>query len=85
MLRKIWNENGEDALNKSQFKIFFIKLGINITDDEIGMVFDIIDLEKRGHVTFNDVKIFLTMTKVYDRDKYPPKRTIYTQKNYKNV
>lgn len=85
MLRKIWNENGEDALNKSQFKIFFIKLGINITDDEIGMVFDIIDLEKRGHVTFNDVKIFLTMTKVYDRDKYPPKRTIYTPKNYKNV
>ena len=69
MLRKIWNENGKDTLNKLQFKIFFVKLGINITDDEIGIVFDIIDLEKRGEVTFNDVKIFLTMTKVYDRTK----------------
>lgn len=85
MLRKIWNENGKNALNKTQFKIFFVKLGINITDDEIGMVFDIIDIEKRGHVTFDDVKIFLTMTKVYDRDKYPRKRTIYTPENYKNV
>lgn len=70
-LRDVWNKLQVVEANKDTFYGFLLILSISLTREESNTVFDMLDLENKGKLTFSDIRILLNMTKVYDKEKYP--------------
>lgn len=84
-LRACWDKQYGDSIGKDDFMDFFTALGIELSPNEANSVFHIIDTEGIGKVTFNTIKVFLNMTKVYDVQKYPKKLMKRRKSSYKIV
>lgn len=70
-LQEVWLQLGVDKVDREGLKNFLAKLSITLNDDEIDKLFTILDVEKSGEVSYEDIRIFFKMTKVYDKSKYP--------------
>ena len=81
-LKDVWKQLGVDSVNENNFKILLQKLSIKLDDTESHEVFTMIDFEKNGKLTYDEVRTFLKMTQVYDRCKYP-KPVIKRRSSYK--
>lgn len=42
-----------------------------------------LDIEKTGTLTYDDIRIFFNMTKVYDKTKYPKPQKVKRRSSYK--
>ena len=70
-LREVWLQLGVDKIDREGLKNFLQKLSISLEDNEVNKIFTILDIEKSGYLSYDDIRIFFTMTKVYDKSKYP--------------
>ena len=81
-LKDVWVKLKVDKVDRNGFTNFLQLLSITLNDDEINEVFTMLDIEKTGQLTYEDIRIFLKMTKVYDKTKYP-KATVQRRGSYK--
>ena len=81
-LKDVWDKLKVDKVDRNGFKNFLQLLSITLNDDEINEVFTMLDIEKTGQLTYEDIRIFLKMTKVYDKTKYP-KPKVQRRSSYK--
>jgi Ca2+-binding EF-hand superfamily protein len=80
-LKNVWDQLKVENVDRGGLKVFLQLLSITLNDNEINEIFTMLDIEKTGQITYNDIRIFLKMTKVYDKSKYPklavPRRSSY--------
>ena len=57
-------------------KFFFVQNLVKIK------IFTILDIEHHGYLSYDDIRVFFTMTKVYDKSKYP-KKMVKRRSSYK--
>jgi len=81
-LKEVWNQMETQTVDKTIFSIFLQLLSIHLKDEEITEIFTMLDIEKRGYLSYEDVRIFFNMTKVYDQSKYP-KNKVKRRSSYK--
>lgn len=67
-VQDIWAKHAETTAGKDQFFDFLNDLGIALERHESDDVFDIVT---DGMLTFDQVKVWFALTKVYDPSKYP--------------
>jgi len=70
-LQEVWLQLGVNKVDREGLKNFLAKLSITLDDNEINKLFTILDVEKSGELSYDDIRIFFKMTKVYDKSKYP--------------
>ena len=81
-LQEVWLQLGVDTVDREGLKNFLAKLSITLDDNEINEVFTMLDIDKTGKITYEDIRMFLKMTKVYDKSKYP-KPKVQRRRSYK--
>ena len=84
-LKELWDQSNGTSANKSEFELFLKSLNITLKQDEVDKVFTILDIRNTGKVTFEDTKVFLNMTKVYDVENYPKIKIKKRKSSYKIV
>tara|TARA_B100000700_G_C14399982_1_gene558755 strand:+ start:200 stop:469 length:270 start_codon:yes stop_codon:yes gene_type:complete len=70
-VKEVWQKLGVDKVDREKFAEFFKLLSININESEINEIFTMLDIEDNNFITYEVIRIFFNMTKVYDRTKYP--------------
>lgn len=81
-LKDVWDQLKVDKVDREGLKTFLQLLSILLDDNEINEIFTMLDIEKTGQITYNDIRMFLKMTKVYDKSKYP-KLAVQRRSSYK--
>ena len=81
-LKDVWDQLKVDKVDREGLKKFLQLLSITLNDNEINEVFTMLDIDKTGKITYEDIRMFLKMTKVYDKSKYP-KPKVQRRKSYK--
>ena len=81
-LPEVWKKMGVEKVNREGLKNFLQLLSIEVTDEEVCQIFTMLDIENSGKISYDDIRIFLKMTKVYDKAKYP-KMKIKRRSSYK--
>ena len=81
-LKDVWNQLKVENVDRETFKKFLHLLSINLSDNEMNEIFTMIDIEKTGKLSYDDIRMFFTMTKVYDKSKYP-KPNVKHRSSYK--
>lgn len=84
-LKELWDQSNGTSANKNEFELFLKSLNITLKQDEVDKVFTILDIRNTGKVTFEDTKVFLNMTKVYDVENYPKIKIKKRKSSYKIV
>lgn len=72
-LKEVWCSMGVTSVDRDGFKDFLTKLSIQINDEESNDIFTMLDINKTGTLTYEDIRVFVNLTKVYDQTKYPKK------------
>jgi len=70
-LKEVWNSMGVTSVDRDGFKGFLTKLSIQLNDEERNDIFTMLDINKTDTLTYEDIRIFVNLTKVYDQTKYP--------------
>ena len=70
-LKEVWDTLNVEGVDIEGFNNFLQLLSIDLSTVEVNEIFTMLDIEKSGVVTYNDIRLFFTMTKVYDKTKYP--------------
>ncbi len=70
-LKEVWHSLGVKSVDRAGFKGFLTKLSIQIEDEESNDIFTMLDINKTDTLTYEDIRVFLNLTKVYDQTKYP--------------
>lgn len=81
-LHEVWLQLGVDTADREHFFKFLDMLSIKLDDNEKENVFTILDIDGKGKLSYDDIRIFLKMTSVYDKTKYP-KTNAQRRKSYK--
>jgi hypothetical protein len=72
-LKDVWCSMGVTSVDRDGFKDFLTKLSIQINDEESNDIFTMLDINKTGTLAYEDIRVFVNLTKVYDQTKYPKK------------
>ena len=70
-VKEIWKKLGVEKVDREKFAYFLKLLSINLNDNEVDEIFTMLDIGNENFLTYEVIRIFLNMTKVYDRSKYP--------------
>ena len=70
-LKEVWDTLNVESVDIEGFNNFLQLLSIDLSTVEVNEIFTMLDIEKSGVVTYNDIRLFFTMTKVYYKTKYP--------------
>ncbi len=81
-LKEVWDTLNVESVDREGFNNFLQLLSIDLSTVEVNEIFTMLDIEKSGVVTYNDIRLFFTMTKVYDKTKYP-KPKVKRRSSYK--
>lgn len=81
-LKEVWQQLNVETVDKEKFSKFLNMLSIQLNDDEITKIFTMLDTENRDYLSYEDIRVFFTMTKVYDKSKYP-KQKVKRRSSYK--
>ena len=73
-LKEVWQQLNMETVDKENFSKFLNMLSIQLNNDEVTKIFTMLDINNRGYLSYDDIRVFFTMTKVYDKSKYPKKK-----------
>lgn len=82
-LKDVWASINKNEINRDGFASFLQLLSIELSEIEITQIFTMLDIEKTGTLTYDDIRIFFNMTKVYDKTKYPKPQKVKRRSSYK--
>jgi Ca2+-binding EF-hand superfamily protein len=80
-LKEVWQQLNTETVDRENFSKFLGMLSIKLKDEEITKIFTMLDVEKRGCLFYDDIRMFFNMTKVYDKSKYP--KAVKRKSSYK--
>ena len=81
-LKEVWHQLNMETVDEANFSKFLNMLSIQLNNEEIRKIFTILDIEHHGYLSYDDTRVFFTMTKVYDKSKYP-KKMVKRRSSYK--
>ncbi len=73
-LKEVWQQLNVETVDEAKFSKFLNLLSIQLNNDEVTKIFTMLDTEHHGYLHYDDIRVFFTMTKVYDKSKYPKKK-----------